>query len=111
MKEYRINVRFNMENETDRMIVAYLDGLRGTQKVSRNQFIINAIYEQIVEGKRDTALIEQIRTVLREELSSIRVEAVADEPTEPESDFSFDVTDDEMEESKGLLRAGLEIFG
>ena len=56
MKEYRINVRFNLENETDRMIVAYLDGLRGTQKVSRNQFIINAIYEQIVEGKRNTAL-------------------------------------------------------
>ena len=110
MKEYRINVRFNLENETDRMIVAYLDGLRGTQKVSRNQFIINAIYEQIVEGKRDTALIEQIRAVLREELSSISVAEISEEPSEPEPDFSFDVTDAEMEKNKDLLRAGLEMF-
>ena len=49
MKEHRINVRFNLENETDRMIVAYLDGLRGTQQISRNSFIIQAIYEKIVE--------------------------------------------------------------
>ena len=110
MKEYRINVRFNMENETDRMIVAYLNRLRGTQKVSRNQFIINAIYEQIVEGNRNAVLMEQFRSVLREELSSISVSEVSEESTEPVSDFSFEVTDAEMEESKDLLRAGLEMF-
>ncbi len=111
MKEHRINVRFNLENETDRMIVTYLDGLRGTKQVSRNSFIIQAIYEKIMEDDRNAALVEQIRAVLKEELSMISVVAASDEPDEPEKDFSFEVTDEDLEKSKGLLRSGLEVFG
>ncbi len=108
MKEHRINVRFNLENETDRMIVAYLDVLRGTQQVSRNSFIIQAIYEKIVEDDRNDALVEQIRAVLKEELSTASFAAASDEP---ETDFSFEVTEEDLEKSKGLLRSGLEVFG
>lgn len=111
MKEYRINIRFNPENEKDRMIVAYLNGLRETQNVSRNSFIIQAIYEKIVEGDRDAALIEQIRAVLQEELASASIVAGQDAPDEPETDFSLEVTEDDLEKSKGLLRSGLEAFG
>lgn len=111
MKEHRINVRFNLENETDRMIVAYLDGLRGTQQISRNSFIIQAIYEKIVEGDRNAVLIEQIRAVLKEELSMVNIAATPDEPVESETDFSFEVTEEDLEKSKGLLRSGLEMFG
>ena len=78
MKEYRINIRFNPENEKDRMIVAYLNELRGTQNVSRNSFIIQAIYEKIMEDDRNAALVEQIRAVLKEELSTISVVAASD---------------------------------
>ena len=108
MKEYRINIRFNPENEKDRMIVAYLNELRGTQNVSRNSFIIQAIYEKIVEGDRDVALVEQIRAVLKEELSKVSFAAASDEP---ETDFSLEVTEEDLEKSKGLLRSGLEAFG
>lgn len=111
MKEYRINIRFNPENEKDRMIVAYLNGLRETQNVSRNSFIIQAIYEKIVEGDRDAALIEQIRAVLQEELASVSIAAGQDASDEPETDFSFEVTEEDLEKSKGLLRSGLEAFG
>lgn len=111
MKEYRINIRFNLENETERMIVAYLNGLRGTQNVSRNSFIIRAIHEKIVEGDRDAALIEQIRAVLQEELASASIVAGQDAPDEPETDFSLEVTEEDLEKSKGLLRSGLEAFG
>lgn len=111
MKEYRINIRFNPENEKDRMIVAYLNGLRETQNVSRNSFIIQAIYEKIVEGDRDAALIEQIRAVLQEELASASIVAGQDAPDEPETDFSLEVTEEDLEKSKGLLRSGLEAFG
>lgn len=111
MKEYRINIRFNPENEKDRMIVAYLNGLRETQNVSRNSFIIQAIYERIVEGDRDAALIEQIRAVLQEELASASIVAGQDAPDEPETDFSLEVTEEDLEKSKGLLRSGLEAFG
>ena len=97
MKEHRINVRFNLENETDRMIVAYLDGLRGKQQISRNSFIIQAIYEIIMEDDRNAALVEQIRAVLKEELSTISVVAASDEPDEPETDFSFEVTEEDLE--------------
>lgn len=111
MKEYRINIRFNPENEKDRMIVAYLNGLRGTQNVSRNSFIIQAIYEKIVEGDRNAALIEQIRAVLQEELASASIAAGQDAPDDPETDFSFEVSEEDLEKSKGLLRSGLEMFG
>lgn len=111
MKEYRINIRFNPENEKDRMIVAYLNRLRETQNVSRNSFIIQAIYERIVEGDRDAALIEQIRAVLQEELASASIVAGQDAPDEPETDFSLEVTEEDLEKSKGLLRSGLEAFG
>ncbi len=111
MKEYRINIRFNPENEKDRMIVAYLNGLRETQNVSRNSFIIQAIYEKIVEGDRDAALVEQIRAVLKEELSKVSFAAASDEPDEPETDFSFEVSEEDLEKSKRLLRSGLEMFG
>ncbi len=111
MKEYRINIRFNPENEKDRMIVAYLNGLRETQNVSRNSFIIQAIYEKIVEGDRNAALIEQIRAVLQEELASASITTGPDARDEPETDFSFEVTEEDLEKSKGLLRSGLEVFG
>ena len=111
MKEHRINVRFNLENETDRMIVAYVDGLRGTKQVTRNSFIFQAIYEKIREADRTAAPVEQIRAVLKEELSTISVVAASDEPDEPETDFSFEVTEEDLEKSKGLLRSGLEVFG
>lgn len=111
MKEYRINIRFNPENEKDRMIVAYLNGLRETQNVSRNSFIIQAIYERIVEGDRDAALIEQIRAVLQEELASASIAAGQDAPDEQETDFSFEISEEDLEKSKGLLRSGLEMFG
>lgn len=111
MKEYRINIRFNPENEKDRMIVAYLNRLRETQNVSRNSFIIQAIYERIVEGDRDAALIEQIRAVLQEELASASIVAGQDATDEPETDFSLEVTEEDLEKSKGLLRSGLEAFG
>ena len=111
MKEYRINIRFNPENEKDRMIVAYLNRLRETQNVSRNSFIIQAIYERIVEGDRDAALIEQIRAVLQEELASASIAAGQDAPDEQETDFSFEISEEDLEKSKGLLRSGLEMFG
>lgn len=111
MKEYRINIRFNPENEKDRMIVAYLNELRGTQNVSRNSFIIQAIYEKIVEGDRNAALIEQIRAVLQEELASVSIAAGQEARDDPETDFSFEVSEEDLEKSKRLLRSGLEMFG
>ena len=110
MKEYRINVRFNLENETDRMIVAYLNRLREAEHVSRNQFVINAIYAQITDETRNTALIERFRTVLREELSAISISPAQQETPEPVTDFSLEVNDVEIEQSKEYLRAGLELF-
>ena len=111
MKEYRINIRFNPENEKDRMIVAYLNRLRETQNVSRNSFIIRAIHEKIVEGDRNAALIKQIRAVLQEELASASIAAGQDAPDEQETDFSFEISEEDLEKSKGLLRSGLEMFG
>ena len=74
MKEYRINVRFNLENEADRKAVEYLNTVREKRGVSRNQFIISAIgayIEETIQADRDDTLVERLRNIFRDELNNV----------------------------------------
>lgn len=111
MKEYRLNVRFNLDNETDRDVVEYLKTLNGKRKLSRNQFIIAAIRAYIAEAKQtehDEALIERLRTMFRDELRAVSFVSasvhVTDRPTLTPSE------DDTKENEMAVLEA-LDIFG
>ena len=73
MKEYRINVRFNLENEPDRKAVEYLNTVKEKRGVSRNQFIISAIgayIEETTQADRDDILVERLRNMFRDELNN-----------------------------------------
>ena len=74
MKEYRINVRFNLENEQDRRMIEYLNTVKDKRGVSRNQFIISAIgayIEETRQADRDDSLVERLRNMFRDELNSV----------------------------------------
>ena len=74
MKEYRINVRFNLENEPDRRMIDYLNTVKDKRGVSRNQFIISAIgayIEETIQADRDDTLVERLRNMFRDELNSV----------------------------------------
>ena len=74
MKEYRINVRFNLENEPDRRMIDYLNTVKDKRGVSRNQFIISAIrayIEETIQADRDDTLVERLRNMFRDELNNV----------------------------------------
>ena len=65
---YRLNVRFDLEDETQRRAVEYLT----TLSKSRNRFIVEAVisFMENQSSSRDFTL-EDVRQVLREELSEV----------------------------------------
>lgn len=87
-KEYRINLRFNLEKQEDKMIADYLMKL---STVSRNRFIRDAILKQI--QRRDFSL-EDIRAMFRDELKSISVTAPAEEEPQIDSQVVQNLLDD-----------------
>ena len=78
MKEYRINVRFRLEDDAQRSAAEFLQQLDRTQFKSRNAFAVNAIcasVEQIQNGNPNAVLLGDIRQIFREEVSSLQVAA------------------------------------
>ena len=80
MREYRINVRFNLSDTEHTAIIDYLNSLDKEKYKSRNQFIIDAIKSAIAYAEKQTAddeLLEKFRVILKEELCGISVVASA----------------------------------
>ena len=76
MKEYRINVRFRLEDDAQRSAAEFLEHLDRGQYGSRNAFAVNAIcacVEQIRNGNPNAALLGDIRQIFREEVSTLQV--------------------------------------
>ena len=76
MSEYRINVRFNLNDAEHTAIIDYLNSLDKEKYKSRNQFIIDAIKSAIAYAEKQTAddeLLQKFREILKKELSGISV--------------------------------------
>ena len=76
MSEYRINVRFNLNDAEHTAIIDYLNSLDKEKYRSRNQFIIDAIKSAIAYVEKQTAddeLLNKFREILKEELTNISV--------------------------------------
>ncbi len=78
---YRLNVRFDLDDEAERRAVEYLDELNNETGKSRNRFIVEAVisFMKRQNSNRDFTL-DDVRKVLREELSEVSF--VAPAPTE-----------------------------
>ena len=71
MSDYRINVRFRLEDAQQRRVAEFLEDLDRARYGSRNTFAVKAIcayVDEIQQGNPNAKLLEDIRRILREEV-------------------------------------------
>ncbi|MDO4988844.1 MAG: hypothetical protein Q4E17_07485 [Synergistes sp.] len=75
---YRLNVRFDLDDEAQRRAAEYLSELNNEKGKSRNRFIVEAVisFMERQTGDRDFTL-DDVRKVFREELSEVSFVAPA----------------------------------
>ncbi len=100
MKDYRINVRFRMEDPDEARAAAHLKSLDG----SRNRFIVQAVLKHLDSG--NDALLDSIRKIFQEEVLN-GVVAVAPAPV---STFSTELTEEEKQRNADSVLDILAMF-
>lgn len=110
MSNYRINVRFNLEDDSERKAAEYLQELYCKEKKSRNRFIVEAVtaYMERIAEKDTESLLQSIREIFREEIQDISVSA----PTERKTAAAgTELTEEEQAENAASVLSDLEMFG
>lgn len=110
MNSYRINVRFNLEDEVERKAAEYLQELYCKEKKSRNRFIVEAVtaYMERIAEKDTESLLQSIREIFREEIQDISVAAPAERKT---AVADTELTEEEQAENAVSVLFDLEMFG
>ena len=111
MSIYRMTLRFNLEDETERKAAEFLKQLDCKEHKSKNHFVIDLItayIDSLNKEQQDNDLIEKIRLAFREEIADISIAA----PTkkEPIVMDTF-LTEEEKAENAASVLADLELFG
>ena len=110
MKEYRLNVRFRLDDDDQRRAAEFLEHLDRSEFRSRNAFAVTAIctfVEQVLDGNPNAALLGDIRQIFREEVSTLQLSAP--EPTEPKT-LDVELTQAQKETNARNVLAALEAF-
>ena len=110
MKEYRLNVRFRLEDDAQRRTAEFLEHLDRSQYGSRNAFAVNAIcamVEQLQDGNPNAALLGDIRQIFREEVSTLQLSAP--EPAVPRA-LDVELTEAQKKANARNVLAALEAF-
>ncbi len=76
----RLSLRFNLDNEQDRLAYEKLQNIDRTQYKSVNSYIISVI------NKANDNSFDVFRKILREELKSVAISAVTDTPENEDND-------------------------
>ena len=66
--DYRLNLRFRLDNPKEKQAAEYLQSLQG---ISRNQFIIDAVLSYIEKRNAKALTIDDIRSMFKEELKAV----------------------------------------
>lgn len=109
MNAYRINLRFDLDDERERLAAEYLQRLPQRGKTTRNRFAVDALCTYISRVEQDDkSLIESIRQLLREEFSSMSV-TLASSPVQT---VSLELTEEQKEENRRNVLQDLDdLFG
>lgn len=111
MSIYRMTLRFNLEDETERKAAEFLKQLDCKEHKSKNHFVIDLItayIDSLNKDQQEDAFIEKIRLVFREEVADISIAA----PTKKEPIvMDTSLTEDEKEENAVSVLEALEMFG
>ena len=110
MSEYRINVRFRLEDNAQRRTAEFLEHLDREQYGSRNAFAVQAIcafVEQILDGNPNAALLGDIRQIFREEVSTLQLSAPEEAALKT---LDVELTETQKEANARNVLAALEAF-
>ena len=104
MNDYRINVRFQIDNPAEQKAAEFLKSLKG----SRNKFVVDAVIAKMnQEFIVSDELLESIRQLFREEVQFVSVTAAP----KASVTVSAELTEAQKEENEKNVLADLELFG
>lgn len=105
---YRLNVRFDLDDEAERRAAEYLTELNNEKGKSRNRFIVEAVisFMERQNSDRDFTL-DDVRQVLREELSEVSF--VAPTPLEYRT-ADTELTEEQQAENNENVLSDLTAF-
>ena len=109
MNVYRINLRFDLDDERERMATEYLQQFPQRGKTTRNRFAVDALCAYISRIEQDDRpLLESIRRMLREEIGSATIT-----PTIPAvQSVNSELTEEQKEENRRNVLQDLDdLFG
>ena len=108
MNVYRINLRFDLDDDRERMAAEYLQQFPQRGKTTRNRFAVDALCAYISRMEQDDKpLLESIRQMLREEIGSASIT-----PTIPAvQTVNTVLTEEQKEENRKNVLADLDMFG
>ena len=109
MNVYRINLRFDLDDDRERMAAEYLQQFPQRGKTTRNRFAVDARCAYISRMEQDDKpLLESIRQMLREEIGSATIT-----PTIPAVQaVNTELTEEQKEENRRNVLQDLDdLFG
>ena len=105
---YRINVRFDLQKETEKEAAEYLMKLSENGSQTRNRFIVDAVTEAIRRQQNGTDIsLDDIRAMFREELQSV---SFVSAPAAETQSIRMELTEDEKAENEANILSALAMF-
>ena len=105
---YRLNIRFDLTDERQRLIAEKLQSFDRKQYGSINKFIIAAIGNTLDGRSSDTLTAEEVRSIIREELQNVTF--VSEQQSQVQAIAPI-LTDMEQAENEQSVLDDLEMFG
>ncbi len=105
---YRLNIRFDLTDERQRLIAEKLQSLDRKQYGSINKFIIAAIGNTLDGRSSDTLTADEVRIIIREELQNMTF--VSEQQSQLQAIGPM-LTDEEQAENEQSVLDDLEMFG
>lgn len=106
---YRLNVRFDLDDEKERRAAEYLAELNNEKGRSRNRFIVEAVISFMERQNSDVDFtLDDVRQVFREELSEVSF--VASAPMEYGT-ADTGLTEEQQAENDENVLTDLAMFG
>ena len=105
---YRLNVRFNLDNEAERRAAEYLADLGKSEGKSRNRFIVEAVISFIERGNNTHDFtLDDVREMFREELQEVSFAA----PKQKEAtEAAAELSDEQKAENDDNVLSDLAAF-
>ena len=111
MSIYRMTLRFNLEDETERNAAEFLKQLDRKAYKSKNRFVVELIAayaDRLNKERLEDELLEKIRLMFREEIADISVVSPEQKKT---TAAVTELTEEQKAENAASVLADLELFG